>query len=145
MDYFQTFAISRAGMDVERARVEAAAMNLANANTVLRPGQPGYTPMRVVAQASRLAAAGPFDHVYESQSLSGPVAVHEQAAQATRRAYEPQHPAADAEGFVTYPNVDTTQEMLGLMSAIRAYEANVAAMNAAKTLCLKALDIGGAA
>ena len=96
MDYLQTFAISRAGMDVERARVEAAALNLANANTVIKAGQAGFTPMRVVAQASKLAAAGPFDQVYESQSLSGPVATYEPLAQATRRAYEPQHPAADA-------------------------------------------------
>jgi flagellar basal-body rod protein FlgC len=57
--------------------------------------------------------------------------------------HEPGHPLADARGFVSYPGVDAAAEMVSLMGASRAYEANVAAMNTARVLALKALDIGG--
>jgi len=58
-------------------------------------------------------------------------------------AYEPGHPDADAQGFVTYPGIDPVGEMVDLISTLRAYEANVAAANAAKTMALKALELGG--
>jgi flagellar basal-body rod protein FlgC len=57
--------------------------------------------------------------------------------------HEPGHPMADAKGFVKYPGVDPAADMISLMSAARAYEANVAALNTARTMALKALDIGG--
>jgi flagellar basal-body rod protein FlgC len=66
------------------------------------------------------------------------------ADRAARKVHDPGHPMADAQGFVAYPAVDAATEMVTLMSATRAYEANVAAMNAARTMALKALDIGGA-
>ena len=56
--------------------------------------------------------------------------------------YDPQHPDADARGYVQMPNVNVVSEMVDMMTASRAYEANVAAVNAAKTMALKALDIG---
>ena len=60
-----------------------------------------------------------------------------------RLVHEPGHPLADSRGLVSYPGVDPATEMVTLMSASRAYEANVAAMNTARNLALKALDIGG--
>jgi flagellar basal-body rod protein FlgC len=60
-----------------------------------------------------------------------------------RNVLEPSHPLADAKGFVAYPGVDTAAEMMSLMNATRAYEANVVAMNAARSMALRALDIGG--
>ncbi|MCY1245480.1 Flagellar basal-body rod protein FlgC [compost metagenome] len=59
-----------------------------------------------------------------------------------RMVYEPGHPMADARGFVAYTGVDAATEMVSLMSATRAYEANVSAMNTSRTLALRALDIG---
>jgi flagellar basal-body rod protein FlgC len=59
--------------------------------------------------------------------------------------YEPGHPMADARGFVSYAGVDTATEMVSMMSAMRAYEANVAAMNTARSMAQKALTIGGGA
>jgi flagellar basal-body rod protein FlgC len=64
---------------------------------------------------------------------------------APRRVYEPGNPLADAKGYVSYAGVDNAGEMVTMMSAMRSYEANVAAMNMSKTLALKALNIGGAA
>lgn len=145
MNFQQSFAISAAGMDVERMRVEVAALNLANAHTVAAGESETYKPLHVVARAMpgvAAAASGLFTSLVDN-ALSGPVASVEPSLRAPRRVMEPGHPQADAQGFVTYPGVDPATEMMTLMSATRAYEANVAAMNAARTMMLKALDIGG--
>jgi len=144
MDDNTTFAISAAGMALERARVEVAALNLANAHTTQAAGQPGYKPMRVVAQAATPQAFAAMMLGTEPVSAAMKPQFHvEPAGVAPRLVQEPGHPLADAKGFVSYPGVDPATEMISLMSATRAYEANVAAMSIARTLALKALDIGG--
>ena len=144
MDHTPTFAISAAGMALERARVEVAALNLANAHTTQAAGQPGYKPMRVVAQAAMPQAFAAMMLGAEPASTDMKPQFHiEPAGAAPRLVHEPGHPLADAKGFVSYPGVDPATEMVSLMSATRAYEANVAAMNTARTMALKALDIGG--
>jgi flagellar basal-body rod protein FlgC len=143
MDTSATFAISAAGMALERARVEAAALNLANAHSTAAAGQPGYNPVRVVAHS---AAPQSFASLVEGESglaALKPEYRLEAANASPRLVHEPGHPLADAKGFVSYPGVDTATEMMSLMSATRAYEANVAAMNTARALALKALEIGG--
>lgn len=136
MDYSQTFAISAAGMTLERTRVEVASLNLANANTVAGPDGKPYQPLHVVARAS-------FGDTV-AQGLGGvPSASVEPTMQAPRMVYEPGHPMANARGFVAYAGVDAATEMVTLMGAMRAYEANVAAMNTSRNMALKALEIGG--
>jgi flagellar basal-body rod protein FlgC len=105
MNFTVAAAISAAGMDVESARMNAAAINLANVHT--------------------------------TRSAEG-----ERPVVSPRLVHEPAHPDADARGFVAYPGIDATSEMVGLMTAVRAYEANVVAVNAAKSMALRALDIG---
>jgi flagellar basal-body rod protein FlgC len=148
MDYQQAFAISAAGMNVERTRAEVATMNLANANTVSGASEPGYLPQRVVARSAvggtSVTSSARFEHLV-STGLAGPSASIEATGTAPRQALEPGHPMADSRGFVTYPGVDPATEMLTLMSAVRSYEANVAAMNATRSMALKALDIGSGA
>lgn len=148
MDYSASFSISAAGMSVERARVDVTAMNLANANTVA--GQDGaiYRPLRVVAQPAGMvttAFSSAVDTGLQVQKLLAalPLPVVEISDVAPRMVHDPGHPLADPQGFVAYANVDPATEMVELMGATRAYEANVAAMNAARTMALKALDIGG--
>ena len=136
MDYHAAFAISAAGMDVERARVDVATLNLANAQTLLAPDGSGYRPQRVVVQAGY----GAFEPWLD---LARPVASIVASTEAPHRTLDPGHPWADAAGFISHPGVDTTFEMVTLMAATRAYEANVVAMNAARSMALKALDIGG--
>jgi flagellar basal-body rod protein FlgC len=159
MDYTQAFAISAAGMSLESARVNVAAMNLANANTVQGAGGVNYRPLRVVARAASMpqqadaAAFGSFGDIVQSGLKATqfsaqwrntlPVATTEPMQSAPRLVYEPGHPAADAKGFVSYAGVDTAAEMITLMGAMRSYEANVAAMNTARGMALKALEIGG--
>ena len=142
MDYSKTFAISAAGMAVERTRVEVAALNLANAHTTQAVGQTGYQPLRVVAHLQAAPAFAAHMAAGDAGALVPQVSV-EAASVAPRWVHEPANPMADDKGFVAYPGVDPAAEMMSLMSATRADEANVAALNAARTLAMKALDIGG--
>jgi flagellar basal-body rod protein FlgC len=156
MDYSAAFAVSAAGMTAERTRVDVAALNLANANTVQEPGGAGYRPLRAVllSGAGEVGYSGFANAVNRGLAdADGSVAedvglpqVSVEAIEAPQRlAYEPGNPFANDKGFVTYASVDTASEMLTMMSAMRSYEANVAAMNMTKTLALKALEIGGGA
>ncbi|HET8748742.1 MAG TPA: flagellar basal body rod protein FlgC [Ramlibacter sp.] len=139
MDFSQAFAISAAGMSVQRMRVEVAALNLANAHSVQAPGAAAFQPLRVLVSPSV-----PFDALV-SEGLQ-PGALPGATVQATevspRLVHDPGHPLADARGFVHQAAVDPATEMVTLMSAMRSYEANVAALNTARTLALKTLEIG---
>lgn len=139
MDYSHSFAISAAGMNVERLRVDVAALNLANANAAYTPGGVNYQPLQVVTAPSRVTG---FSRLI-GQGLAGPSASVAPGTQAPRQVLEPGNPAADAKGFVNYPGVDATTEMMTLMAATRSYEANVAALNASRSMAIKALEIGG--
>ncbi len=136
MDYSQAFAISASGMTLERTRVEVASLNLANANTVAGPDGKTFQPLRVVARPS-------FGDTVAQGLAALPAPVVEPVLQGPRMVYEPGHPLADARGFVAYAGVDTATEMVTMMGAMRAYEANVAAMNTSRNMALKALEIGG--
>jgi flagellar basal-body rod protein FlgC len=136
MDIQASFAISASGMDLERLRYEISAANLANANTVSGSARGGFQPLRVTA----LAAAG-FDALVR-QGLTGPAYQIEPVGAEARAVQDPAHPMADAAGKVYYPAVDNAAEMMLMMSASRAYEANVAALNTGRTMALRALDIG---
>jgi len=135
MDYGRIFALSAAGMNVERTRLEVAAMNLANAHSAQHPAAAGYQPLRVVSQP-------PFAGLLATEGAAAPTASVEPAPVAARLVQEPGHPLADEQGFVAYPGVDPATEMVSLMTALRAYEANVAALNTARALALKTLEIG---
>lgn len=144
MDYNAVLSISAAGMEVERRRVEIAALNLANANTVAGPGESLYQPMRVAVRTAPVAG-NTFDRLFDHGVNMRPAAHVESAVDPVRYVYQPGHPLADAKGFVAHPAVDTASEMVTIMGALRSYEANIAAMTAARTMALKALEIGGGA
>lgn len=142
MDTFGIFDISAAGMNLERLRLETSATNLANAQTTSGPDGVRYRPMQVVAQPNALS----FEQVFGGLVRSGTEPLHNVEVRAletaVRRVYEPGHPHADDQGFVSYPDVNPVSEMVNLVSITRSYEANVRVMNAAKSMALKALDIG---
>lgn len=151
MDYSRLFAISAAGMAAERTRVEVVALNIANANTVAG-AEGAYQPQQVVLRA--VALGGPARPDFASQlarasadqaEVTVPRAVIEPSGALPRTVYDPGHPSADAAGFVRQPGVDAAREMLALMSAMRAYEANVAVATTSRSLALKTLEIGGGA
>lgn len=139
MDYNNAFQISATGMALEKARLEVTANNLANMHVAARPGTSAYRPLSV------LAATVPLNFDAALDAAAGGVRVAGIVPQdvAPRLAYEPGHPYADERGFVSYPGVDHTAEMVNMNTALRAYEANVVAMNAARVMAARTLDIGG--
>lgn len=142
MNYFTSFDISASGLVAERLRLEAVATNLANANTTSAPGSAPYQAVRVIsrpigAEFARYlgASGGPLPAGVQVTGL-------EKTAAAPRLVYDPNHPDADGSGFVAYANVDPLSEMVTMMAAVRAYEANIKAISAAKVMAQKALEIG---
>jgi flagellar basal-body rod protein FlgC len=124
----------------ERMRIEVAVSNLANAESTRGPdGQP-YKRRDVVLQST---AVQDFDATLGRASAVGVevAAVVEDQGPARRR-YEPSHPDADAEGYVTLPNVDPAEEMVDMLSAARAYQANLTAIGLIRDLVQRALDLG---
>jgi flagellar basal-body rod protein FlgC len=143
MDFSYAASISASGMDVERARLDASAINLANVHTTRTADGGPFKPLRVI---SGFGTVTPFSGTFANaaRSIPGVRLVNiQQSNVAPRVAYEPGHPDANQHGFVAYPGVDTTVEMVNLMTAVRSYEANLIAMNAAKAMATKALEIGG--
>ncbi|MDA8165071.1 MAG: flagellar basal body rod protein FlgC [Desulfobacteraceae bacterium] len=142
MDVMTALKISGSALKAERTRLNVAAMNLANMETTRTIEGGPYRAKSVVFAAKpleddfggRLAAAS--DNLRQ-------VEVAEVVEDKTpfREVYDPGHPDADANGIVRYPNVDLNEEMVDMMAAQRGYEANVSAMDAAKTMALRALDI----
>jgi flagellar basal-body rod protein FlgC len=143
MDYRAIFQVSASGMNVEKLRLDTAALNLANMHTSVAAGQSPYRPLRVVSQPVTptfqqwMTAGGPGS----AGGVNGATVVETNIAD--RLVHDPADPHADARGDVHYPGVDHTGEMLNIMTALRAYEANVAALSAAKTMASHALEIGG--
>jgi flagellar basal-body rod protein FlgC len=137
----QAHEISRTGLDVEWQRLQVIAQNLANVNTSRTASGDPYHAMRLVS-----GPQGGFSGVLarEGAAAARGVAVLglEPVAGNARRVYEPGHPHADAEGFVTYPAIDHAGEMTLLIQTSRAYEANLTALNIAHQMYARAMQLG---
>jgi flagellar basal-body rod protein FlgC len=146
MNMFSAFDISAAGMNLERTRLDVAAVNLANANTTQGPDGQVFKPLRVVAHPNSARAFDVLLHGMQGNAAMPATAfdvVVEQDDSPPRLVYEPGHPDANEKGFVAYPNISPVSEMVKLIGITRSFEANVRAMNIAKSMALKALEIGG--
>lgn len=143
MDFSYAAAISASGMEVERVRLDASAINLANVHTTRTAGGGAFRPLRVLSGAGAVGGfAGVLGNAAQAMVPGAQVLAVEQADVPPRLAYEPGHPDANSQGFVAYPGVDSVLEMVNVMTAVRSYEANVIAINAAKAMASKALEIG---
>jgi flagellar basal-body rod protein FlgC len=133
--------ISRTGLDIEWQRLQVIAQNLANINTSTFGGN-AFRPMRLVS--------GPQDNFASFvKTKAGALDPHgvkvlglTPEAGGTRRVHEPGNPSADAEGYVTYPDVDHAAEMTLLIKTSRAYEANLTAMSIAQQMYTRAAEMG---
>jgi flagellar basal-body rod protein FlgC len=127
-------------LNAERTRIEVAVSNMANAESTRGvDGQP-YRRRDVV-----LAADAPpsFDAVLGNASAAGVKVTGVIEDQSPfRRRYEPSHPDADAEGFVSLPNIDASEEMVDMLGAARAYQANIAAIGLIRDTVAKSLELG---
>ena len=133
MGMFDALSISSTGMSAERLRMDVIAENLANAETTRTPEGGPYRRQEVVLEQ----ASPSFGEVLGGVRVAGIVSDSSPA----RRVYDPGHPDADKQGYVTLPNVNPVNEMVDLITAQRGYEANVTAMNAAKQMFSKTFDI----
>lgn len=145
MGIFDSFSISASGMTAEKLRLDLTANNIANMNTAGRPNDPANPPYRrkipVFAQMLEQAGnSGVLRYSYKGAGVHVTKVLEDQSQ--PRMVYDPTHPNADEKGYVAYPNINMVNEMVNMMSATRAYEANVTALNAAKDIALKALQIG---
>ncbi|MDR2260980.1 MAG: flagellar basal body rod protein FlgC [Azoarcus sp.] len=132
---FNVFSIAGSALTAQSMRLNATASNLANADSVTsEDGQP-YRAKQVVFAARQLPGAGPA-------SVGVRVTQVVESAAPMRLVYEPDNPAANADGYVEMPNVDVVEEMVNMISASRAYQNNAEVMNTARTLLQRTLQIG---
>ena len=147
MGLFSSFDINASGMTAQRYRMDVISENIANAYTTRTQDGTPYR-RKVVTFEQRGAGISEFGRVFNrvNDTYNGQGVkvgrVSEDTWTEMTMAYDPAHPDADENGFVTLPNVDLLKETVDSMSATRSYEANVTALNAMKLMAQKALDIG---
>ena len=132
---------SASGLDAERARMEVAASNLANADSTRGPNNEPYRRRSVVLESTDGGDSfgATLDRANASTGVKVAGVVEDQSA--FRRRYEPSHPDADADGFVAEPNVDVPDEMVDMLGAARAYQANLTAISLIRDTITKALEL----
>jgi flagellar basal-body rod protein FlgC len=138
---FSSFDVSASGMTAERLRMNVIANNLANVNTTRTQDGGPYQRRYVVFEEVLADARSRLDGLMGDVGAGVRVVEYGRDAKPGARRYEPGHPDADADGMLEMPNVEPWREMLDMMNASRGYEANVAAISAAKQMILKALEI----
>ena len=133
MSMFDIFKVSGSAVSAQSQRLNVVASNLANADTVAGPDGQAYKARQVVFQTElmgQVGAAGVTVSTVTEDQTPG------------RRVHDPKHPQADADGYVTYSNVNPVEEMVNMISASRSYQNNVEVMNTAKSLLQKTLQMG---
>lgn len=162
-DFFSTFKISSAGLSAEQKQLAVTAENIANANTTRTAEGTAYKRKQLVRRV--ISPRKRFSHELKNASLrlktsnrqhlskshylptrvnktgSGEIKTHVNELREFKRIYDPAHPDANEEGIVEFPEINVITEMLELISASRAYEANITVMNATKNLARRSLEI----
>ena len=146
MGMFTAFDINATGMTAERYRMDIISQNVANANTTRTEDGTPYRRKVVVFEEKNSQA--PFRQVlskargrYDGTGVKV-TGVYEDRWTEGNMVYDPSHPDANEDGYVTYPNVNTVTEMTNMIDATRAYEANVTVLNSTKGMAMRALNIG---
>ncbi|MBT7610184.1 MAG: flagellar basal body rod protein FlgC [Bacteriovoracaceae bacterium] len=144
MDLLSSLRISSSGLSANRKRMGAISSNIANAQTTRTAEGGPYRRKEVVYGAEPVRES--FSEVLEGELDAMAKSVHATEVISTNRPpvlkYEPNHPDANEQGYVAYPNINVMEEMANMISTSRSYEANVNAMNTTKGMALKALEIG---
>lgn len=144
MDFFSSMRVSASGMNAQQTRMNTISSNIANAETAqtaeggpYKRRDPVFTAEPYRENFAEILASEVDQHVNEVQVTE----IHEDT-RPPRLVYNPKHPLANAQGYVAMPNVNPVEEMANMISATRSYEANVTALNAAKGMAMRALEIG---
>lgn len=148
MSIFNAFGINASGMTAQRYRMDVISENVANANTTRTADGTPYR-RKVVTFEQRGERVGSFSSflgrassAYRGQGVRIGKVMEDDWTQ-MNMAYDPSHPDADENGYVTYPNVNIVTEMTNLIDASRSYEANATAFNASKSIAVKGLEMAG--
>ena len=148
MGMFSAFDINASGMTAQRYRMDIISENVANANTTrTADGSPYHRKVVAFMEKSGQTSFGQalgraaYSHGYTGTGVkvSG---VYEDHVTEMNKVYDPSHPDADDDGYVTGPNVNIITEMTNMIDASRAWEANSTAFNASKSIALKGLELG---
>ena len=144
MDLLTSMKISSSGLSANRKRMNAVSSNIANAQTTRTAEGGPYRPKEVVFGAE--PARQEFSEILEGELDSKAQTVHATEVVSSNKPpimkYEPNHPDANENGYVAYPNINVMEEMANMISASRSYEANINAMNTTKNMAMKALELG---
>ncbi len=144
MDLMKAMDIAASGMAAERDRLNVISMNLANANTTRTAAGTPYRRKTVIFETAPVENS--FEEelraMMEEKEVMGVKVTEVVPVQGPfRKIYDPSHPDADKDGYVYLPNVNLVQEMVSMINANRGYEANAAAIKAAKDMVLRALEL----
>jgi flagellar basal-body rod protein FlgC len=144
MDILTGMRVSASGMAAQRMRMNTISSNIANINTTRTPEGGPYRRKDVVLES--MPDAKSFGEILTTQPQKDVARVQVSDVLVDRKApmmkYEPDHPDANEEGFVAYPNINLMEEMANMIMTTRAYEANVSAMNATKDMAMTSLELG---
>ncbi len=144
MSIFDILDVGSSGLAAQRMRQEIISSNIANASTTRTPDGGPYVRKDVVFETANVTSK--FGEVLSALTDNGlrGVQVSEilQDNQPPQRRFQPNHPDADADGYVRYPNVNIIAEMVNMVEATRSYEANLTIMNASKSMALRAIELG---
>ena len=147
MSMFSAFNINASGLTAQRYRMDVISENVANANTTRTADGTPYRRKVVCFEEkggqtafSRVLGEAAYSHGYSGQGVkvSG---LYQDYETEMKKVYDPSHPDADDDGYVTYPNVNIITEMTNMIDASRAYEANSTAFNASKSMALQGLEL----
>ena len=147
MGMFTAFDISASGLTAQRYRMDIISQNVANANTTRTENGDPYVRKVVYFEEKGVRGSDTFSHVLNSVSKNYAgkgvkvAKVLEDKKTPQNMVYDPSHPDADENGYVTYPNVNTVTEMTNLIDASRAYEANATVFSASKAMASKGLEL----
>jgi len=140
MSLFSALGASASALDAERARLEVAVSNIANSESTRGPDGKPYRRRDVLLEPQMVDS---FDAALGNAGAMGvKVANIVEDQSEFRKRYEPSHPDADADGYVSVPNVDVPEEMVDMVGAARAYQANVAAINVIRDTFARSLELG---
>ncbi len=144
MGFFRSMNISSSALAAQRLRMNVLSGNLANASTTRTPEGGPYKRRDVVFEATPTGNEFEdfLDESYGAQLQDVHVVDIHQDKAPPRRVHDPSHPDADKDGYVELPNIQVMTEMVNMIAATRAYEANSTAVNSAKQMAMKSLEIG---
>lgn len=143
MNFFTAMELSASGMLVQKTRTAVIAENLANAQSTRSPDGGPYKPKSVVIGSTPVSFEASLDKFLRNRDVQqAQVLSIEKSNAEPKQVYDPTHPDADENGFISLPDVNATQEMIDMLTASRSYQANMTVLNSVKAMVLRTFELG---